>query len=301
VGACDVVHVHDYLYVPTLAAILFGRLRRRPVVLTQHVGEIAYRSGLARRLLQALHRVVGALSLGAASRVVFVGHPVQTYFRRFVRFRREPILIANGVDQTLYQPAGARASEGASSGRDLHALFVGRFVEKKGLRLLEACMDVPGIRWEFVGRGPLSPEHWEVPAGVLTLRGALAPAAVAEAMRAADLLVLPSHGEGFPLVVQEALACGTPVLVSQEVADAFTLSEPRCVWSVDVAGDGAVVRLRAALARLAAARESVRSARPLAAALARQWSWERCVESYLAIYHELTRRGSHPAADRGAG
>ena len=32
---------------------------------------------------------------------------------------------------------------------------------------------------------------------------------------AADLLVLPSHSEGSPLVVMEALSCGTPVLATR--------------------------------------------------------------------------------------
>ena len=294
VGACDIVQVHDYLYVPSLAALLFARLRRRPVVLTQHVGEIPYTSAFTRGLLQAINRVVGRLALGAAAQVVFVGRPVQAYFERFVRFRRPSLLIANGVDQAVYRPAEGPPSH--ESG--MRALFVGRFVEKKGLRLLENCMSVPGIRWEFVGRGPLSPEHWNVPADVLAMRGVLEPAAVADAMRGADLLVLPSQGEGFPLVVQEALACGTPVLVSEEVAEAFPIRDPRCVWAVDVSGDGAAARLRAALERLAADPATLRAARPLALALAGQWSWQRCVESYRAVYDGLERAGAHPTEGR---
>lgn len=293
VGACDVVHVHDYLYVPSLAALLFARLRRRPVVLTQHVGEIAYESAFARRLLEAINHLVGRMALGAAAQVVFVGRPVQAYFERFVRFRRPPMLIANGVDQALYRPRQAPTSEVAEG--PLRALFVGRFVEKKGLRLLQACVQVPGIRWEFVGRGPLSPAHWDVPANVLALRGVLEPAAVADAMRGADLLVLPSHGEGFPLVVQEALACGTPVLVSEEVADAFPIRDPRCVWAVDVSGDAAAARLRAALERMAADPAPIRAARAAAVALAGQWSWERCVGAYRAVYDDLRPHRGHRA------
>ncbi len=37
------------------------------------------------------------------------------------------------------------------------------------------------------------------------------------ALRAAEVFVLPSHQENFGIVVAEALACGTPVLISNKV------------------------------------------------------------------------------------
>lgn len=297
-GDCDVVHVHDYLYLSSLLAILFARLRGRPVVLTQHIGDIPFESRAPRLVLRVLNRTLGRWTLGSVDQVAFVGQPVRAHFEPFVRFRRPPLLVSNGVDHALYRPLHAAPAPSADG--PLRALFVGRFVEKKGLELLRRCIAIPGIDWTFVGRGPLSPLDWQPAPANVTLRGILPPPAVADEMRAADVLVLASKGEGFPLVVQEALACGTPVLVSRDVADAFPQTDARCVWSVDVAAasaqdtDAPVARLRAELERLRDARADVRAARAPAAALAAQWSWDRCVQAYLAAYRAVLAPANPP-------
>lgn len=286
IGECDVVHVHDYLYMPSLAAMLFAWLRRRPVVITQHIGDIPFDARAPRLLLAALNRSIGRWALLRASQVVFVGAPVMQYFSRFVKFRRQPLLISNGVDHTLYGP---REDAPPSDEPVLRALFVGRFVEKKGVGLLRRCVAMPGIRWDFVGSGPMLDEAWAAQHPTVHLHGRLSPAGVANWMRAADVLVLPSKGEGFPLVVQEALSCGTPVLVSKAVDEAFPRNDPRCVWSVDLEAEPEVAAQRLAK-RLAELRDDllrVRSARLDAQRLASQWSWDECIAAYLRIYERL--------------
>ena len=295
VGECHVVHVHDYLYMPSLSAILFAWLRRRPVIVTQHIGEIPFESRLPRLLLAALNRSIGRWALRRAAQVVFVGMPVMAYFGRFAKFRRPPRLISNGVDHALYRP---RADMTGSDEGALKALFVGRFVEKKGVGLLRRCVDVPGIQWDFVGSGPMLDPAWAAQHPTVHLHGRLDPPAVAERMREADVLVLPSKGEGFPLVVQEALSCGTPVLVSKAVDEAFPRNDARCVWSVDLDAEPelAAQRLAERLAELRDDLVRVRGARLDAQRLAAQWSWDECVSSYLHIYSELTAGRESAAA-----
>jgi glycosyltransferase involved in cell wall biosynthesis len=58
---------------------------------------------------------------------------------------------------------------------------------------------------------------------------AVAPEAMAGMYQAADAFLLPSHGEGMPLSVQEAMPAGLPVIVSRDEAFARMLeSEGSC-------------------------------------------------------------------------
>lgn len=282
VRAARVVHLHDYLYVANLLALVFAKLHKRPVLVTQHIGVIPFRSRLAAGLLDFLNRSLGRWALRRADRVTFVSRTVCDYFESFMSFPRAPEVLPNGVDRSRFFPA-----EHLPSQKGVRCLFVGRFVEKKGLALLRQCMDIAGLNWTFVGWGPLSPEAWGVVPAPLEVLGKATPDEVARLYRKADLLVLPSVGEGFPLVVQEALASGTPVLVSHEVAAAFPAIDTRCVFPVDLQGSDGIANLRRTLSSLPSRGKELAAAREHAVALAGQWSWETCASRYGDLYAEL--------------
>jgi glycosyltransferase involved in cell wall biosynthesis len=169
------------------------------------------------------NRLVSRPMLRAADQVVFISGTTAAYFEG-TRFRRPPILAFNGVDVERFRPAEPGGKDAARSEHDLPAgrplaLFVGRFVEKKGLNVLRALAAArPDVTFVLAGGGPIDPEGWGLP-NVIVKRG-VAGEKLATLYRAADAFVLPSVGEGYPLVVQEALASGLPVLCGAESAAA---------------------------------------------------------------------------------
>ena len=156
------MHLHDCLYLPNVVAYAAARLARKPVLVTQHVGMIPYRNPALRALLFAAYRVLARIVLGGATQVAFVSDSVRRYFGGFVDFRSPPELVFNGVDTGVFRPLDAarrqalRAELGARPDAPL-LLFVGRFVEKKGLPVLhELAERLPEARWLFAAGGRLT-------------------------------------------------------------------------------------------------------------------------------------------------
>lgn len=120
--------------------------------------------------------------------------------------------------------------------RERIALCAGRMVPVKGIpRLLEAWDRLPAApraAWTllFVGSGPLTEPLRAAAAarerGELLHLPGRPPHEVYELLAAADLLVFPSLGDTWGLVVNEAMACGTPVLCSQLAGCADDLVRP---------------------------------------------------------------------------
>lgn len=280
VGSSDAVHLHDYLYMPCLLAFCFAKIHRKPIVITQHIGEIPFSKSSKKKLLHFINKFIGAFVLRRCNAVAFVSGTVKSYYERLCGKNMHFHLIQNGVDTDVYKVA-----MDALSATPVNFLFVGRFVEKKGIHLLRQCIDLKGVHWTFIGDGALSPEQWPEANETICVVTGLRGDDVVPFYQRAHLLVLPSVGEGFPLVVQEALACGTPVLVSDEVEKGFLKVDPSCVFSVDLT-DGATAgrRLCEKLSMLANDAEGLLAARARASALARQWSWQVAAKSYADLY-----------------
>lgn len=102
-------------------------------------------------------------------------------------------------------------------------LFVGRLVEKKGLRHLIAALAHTDIDWHLtvVGDGPLEEELKAQAASLpITFVGAQSKNQLRERYSNSDMIILPSvralsgDQDGLPVVLLEALASGLPAIAS---------------------------------------------------------------------------------------
>ena len=281
VGRADALVLHDALYVTSIAAMAMAGLRRLGgwrgrVVLIQHIAAIPFASGVLRAVMGLANLLVTRPMLALADEVMFISGTVREDLMGSPP-RRACHLVFNGVDGALFHPEGA-APPLPGSGR--RVLFVGRFVEKKGLEVLRALAAARGdLSFVLAGAGPMDPAGWGLPN--VHVLGPQSPEALAGLYRAADLLLLPSVGEGYPLVIQEAMACGLPVVCGSpsERADPGAAAWLRGV-GIDLRDPQASAQAcAAAIDRLV---EDVPDRAAMAAYAARLYSWPAMAGAVLA-------------------
>lgn len=147
--------------------------------------------------------------------------------------------IHNGCDFSIFQPSDRQAArlELEVPMDEEIILFTGRFVPLKGIRdLLEAVSMLapkrPGLRLVCIGEGPLDREVRQRALQTdlrdrVTFTGTVNAHQIAKWLAASNVFCLPSHSEGCPNVVIEALSCGRPVVASN-VGGIPELMDPRC-------------------------------------------------------------------------
>jgi glycosyltransferase involved in cell wall biosynthesis len=118
--------------------------------------------------------------------------------------------------------------------------------------------------------------------GAVRELGMVPDSRLVELYTAADVMLFPSHAEGFGWPVLEAMACGTPVVTSEAAALAEIVGEAGLrADAEDVSG------LTDAVASLIADPQLARRQRALGRQRAAGFSWTRAAAGYAAVYATL--------------
>lgn len=290
-GWADALHVIECLYVSSAMAVRAAARHRTPVLLSQNIGFIRYRFPPFNWAEHVAYRTLGRAVLRRVGHLVLATPSAEAYVDALLGGRpRNASAFPIGIDTERFHPASAEARRAARHRLGLPAdepivLFAGRLVEKKGVPIvLDVSRRLPGTRFLLLGDGPLRNLLRDRP-GNVSWRQSVSAEEMHEHYHAVDGVLLPSHGEGLPLVVQEAMASGLPVLVSADEPYAAPLAEAGVCVTAARTADAMAEKLREIVSR---------GARPLgerARAFAEtHWSADAMVGRCLGLLEGLAGR-----------
>ena len=229
----DVVHVHGlYRFPPTYAAWL-ARKRGVPVIIRPHgnLDPFAYRQSSRSLLLKRLwERWFDLPNLHGASAVHYTSEDERAR-ASFLMLRAPSFVVPNALDWARFATLPARGTFRAQLGigEVPLVLFLSRINFKKGLDLLVPAFARVRARYPDAVLAIVGPDNegygTKVHGWVAEHRlqdsvrfvEHLEGEAVLQAYVDADVFALPSYTENFGMVVAESLACGTPVVISDQV------------------------------------------------------------------------------------
>ena len=209
IKSSDLVHIHFARdLIPSLAALL-AIIYRKPFV-TQTHGMIISDGRLSTRVLDFF--LTRPLINRSKSNFVLTEIELNAISR--LKIKSPAKILPNGIN--------ASSSNKSNSNQQKRVIFCSRLEKRKGvgkfIELANSFKD-SGMDFEIYGPdgGELEIVQSEISTrkldGILKYKGALQAQQVQQVLLEADLLVLPSKDEPFPMVILEALAVGTPVLI----------------------------------------------------------------------------------------
>ena len=308
----DIIHIHGLYRFPVMSVALLARRVGVPYLIMPHgsLDPFLFNQSQHSLILKKISEKL--LDFPNLNHAAAIHYTTKTEAERaaLLGLRAKPIVVPNGIDWRIYKDIPLkgpfRRRLGLSDQTPL-VLFLGRINFIKGLKLLvpafsQVAQEYPNARLAIVGPDNegygAKVRRWcteqRIEEKVLFL-DYLEPVEVKQALVDADVFVLPSYTENFGLTVVEAMACKTPVVISDQV---------NICREVQTAGAGILVKLDpCALAKAISLILSDTSAsqamgdrgRDLAV---KNYAWPSIVTQLTEIYQELIDERSSPAVYR---
>jgi glycosyltransferase involved in cell wall biosynthesis len=221
----DVIICGGYNYIASWQALLWTRIHNVPFLLWSESNQQDLRGGHALvEFFKAefLQRCSGFLVPGVSARDYLHAHKIKS----------EIIFIApNAVDNDFFAGAAGVARQNAIQIRkdlnlpDRYLLFAGRLVPAKGVfdllsayaRLDSSARQSVGLVFvgDGVARRALEAQAGAISPGMIRFCGFVQQEHLATYYALAEMLILPTYTDTWGLVVNEAMACGLPVILSR--------------------------------------------------------------------------------------
>ncbi len=278
-GKYDLVHFHDWMTVRAAKA-----LGKTPRVFTVHSTEYD-------RAPHPWQEIVNIELEGAmiADRVIAVSGATKERLVGMGAPAEKIRVVYNGVDSDKFDQSAKNVSK-----RERTVLLLGRLSEQKGvaqfIRAARRVLDeVSGVRFVIAGTGPLLPHliNTAIELGIIERVSFLGHISEAEKKRlyaASDVFVMPSVSEPFGITALEAMASGTPCIISK--TSGVSEIAGNCLkvdfWDVD----GMAEKIVACLKYKPLARTLSEKGRDEA----RLFGWDKTAKETLKVYEEAVKK-----------
>ena len=288
----DVVVCGGYSYVASWQAVAWAKWRRVPFVLwTESTG------GDQRRALPPAE-IAKRLFIRGCDGFLVPGKASLNYLISLGASADRIFVAPNAVDIGLFTARAEGVRHDAATMRgNCHLpkrffLFVGRLVSSKGIfDLLDAYSQLPDeLRREaglvYVGdgvaRSELERRASTVTSGSIRVVGFKQRDELANFYALAEALVLPTHSDTWGLVVNEAMACGLPIITTDVAGCAEDLVHRNQNGFVVPVGN--VIALADALKRLALDPRLARDMGRRSSELISNYSPEKCAAGFASVW-----------------
>jgi glycosyltransferase involved in cell wall biosynthesis len=209
----DLIDANSHLFLPSYQAIRTAKRTGRPSVLTVH-GVMAQRDAVTNLFQEAYLRTLALRALADATLVVCLTPWDADSIIRLGCPKEKLRIIPNAVDTELFRPQSHREEK--------TILWAGRMVPEKGIRHLSRVIQLvmeadKTARFIIIGDGRLrrvlkasiAGRDWQ---HRVFIQGTQSREFVSDLMAKASVFLFTSTREGFPKVILEALASGTPIV-----------------------------------------------------------------------------------------
>jgi len=161
---------------------------------------------------QWIHRI--EMAILKHSTVVTAVSRYSAHRTREVFGRSDLNVIYNGTDTEIFRPI-----ERSMPNEPFRLLYVGNWIERKGIDLLGPILSIlgPGFELYYIADRHHRHRRYDLPENCHCL-GKPDTTGLVRAYQEADALLFPSRLEGFGLVAAEAMACGVPVIAANNSA-----------------------------------------------------------------------------------